>query len=144
MIGRPISRNGICQEAILIYRNALVDDLRKRLMTAFGETWINEVRSLFSKPTADGRTQWQKTVQDAIEPRERHHIISRLRDEFDCISVGQFQNIIERYFDQIFPQLTDSPSKKSTRSSILELVRNVTAVRNAISHPSERDIDSWD
>jgi len=113
-------------------------------MTAFGETWINEVRSLFSKPTADGRTQWQKTVQDAIEPRERHHIISRLRDEFDCISVGQFQNIIERYFDQIFPQLTDSPSKKSTRSSILELVRNVTAVRNAISHPSERDIDSWD
>jgi len=103
----------VCYEAIEIYRNALITEIRKCLRT------FDKVRELFT------REEIERELSHARIPRDTQKIKSQLTDEYDCLSVNHIYNIVDKYFDELFPQFSSSSTneKKSNKDDILRYVK---------------------
>src|SRR4051812_33778971 len=103
-----VGNNAICYEAIQrILRNSIVDYLRLRLPETFPDDHIGKLKKPFEK-------EWSSLVLNAEACRVTGGTATKIRDEYDLLSVGHFFNIFDAYFDKLFaaPILLQGKYKK--------------------------------
>ena len=131
------SRSTSCFEGInRFYRNAVVNQIRLRFKEVFPQTWLDELKSPFKQE------EWERIQTNAELPRSTGELNSELRDEFDILSVNHFYNIFDRYFDDIFMNISDNVEvKRRQKQEILTCTKTVKNLRDSVlGHPAEDDI----
>lgn len=127
------SPNTVCYEAIqVLYRNAVVSQIRQRLQAAYPNQWQEKLRKPFQK-------EWDAVVEAANETRLTGELSSQVRDDFDYLGVNHFGNLFEAYFDPIFPQSTEmgKEARSKERQAILRWAGTIKRLRDPLSHPVE-------
>jgi tetratricopeptide (TPR) repeat protein len=130
-----LSRYGICYEAIQrVYRNAVVGHARRVLPEAYPD-WQDRLKRAFSK-------EWDEAEANANERRLTGELGSELHDELDLLGVNHFHNLFEAFFDALFPDKTreSKRARQQERQAVLGWAREIRALRDPISHPSEEDL----
>ncbi len=124
--------SALCYEAIEIYRHTMVGQIRKCLND------FEKVRKLFRSD------ELNREITNANRLRESGKIKSLLKDEFDCLSVSHFYNIVNSFFEDIFPKFNHlkGTERLEQKKIVLSLVKEVKDYRDPVSHPSENDIDT--
>ena len=131
------NRKSVCFDAInVIYRNAMVQHIRSSLMQSYPTDWQSKLRSPFAK-------EWDSIKSNAELTRKSGEVLTPLADEFDLLSVNHFYNLIELYFDDLFPSsLKDTDrERRQTRQALMTWARTVKQMRDPITgHPGEEDV----
>ena len=131
------SRSTSCFEGInRVYRNAVVNQIRLRFKEVFPKTWLDELKSPFKQE------EWERIQTHAELPRSTGELNSGLKDEFDILSVNHFYNIFDKYFDDIFMNISDNAEvKRRQKQKILGWTKTVKTLRDPVlGHPAEDDI----
>jgi tetratricopeptide (TPR) repeat protein len=131
-----VGNNAICYEAIQrILRNSIVDYLRLRLPETFSDDHIEKLKKPFEK-------EWSSLVLNAEACRATGGTATKIRDEYDLLSVGHFFNIFDAYFDKLFATsiLLQGKYKKPGKAKFLGNLKAIKDVRDPLSHPVEEEI----
>ena len=136
-----VSTNTICFEGISrVYRNAVLEHVRKVLKSRYGEEWEEQIRSTFKK-------EWETIKSQAALRRNTGELSAHLRDDLDVLGVNHFYNLFDRYFEDLFPAthgLTDV-ERKQTKQNVLVWSRAIKNLRDPVlGHPSEKDVSQED
>ena len=136
-----VPRVVLCFKAInVIYRNAIVNHIRKVFLGEYPDDWELHLRDTF-------RNEWDTVKTNAETARKSGELRTALRDEFDLLSVNHFYNLFERYFGDLFPQNSDQTTegRKNQRQAILGWARHIKRMRDpVIGHPGEVDVSIED
>ena len=126
----------ICYEGIqVIYRNAMVNFIRTRLISAYPEDYSKKLKNPFQK-------EWTKIENDAQTVRLSSELSTKLKDEFDLLSVNHFFNLFDVYYD-IFggdDLTTDEKERQKQKQTLLYWLRLIKNLRDPLSHPSEENL----
>src|SRR5271170_701874 len=91
-----IGNNALCYEGIQrIFRNTLVSYLRIRMAEVFPSDHSEKLRKPFAK-------EWDELVRNANASRETGGTETRIRDEYDLLSVAHFFSLFDAYYDKLF------------------------------------------
>ena len=136
-----VSTNTICFEGISrVYRNAVLEHVRKVLKSRYGEEWEQQIRSTFKR-------EWETINSQAALRRNTGELSAPLRDDLDVLGVNHFYNLFDRYFDELFSVthgLTDV-ERKQTKQNVLVWSRAIKNLRDPVlGHPSEKDVPQED
>jgi hypothetical protein len=132
-----------------IYRNAIVEHIRKSLLNAFNNQSPKYLADLFSKKDQEtGRTYWESVKLAANERRSggTGELSTLIEDDFDLLGVEHFSTVFEKFFDCLCPnQLSkEKRDKNNARQTLLTWMKHVKNVRDPVSHPVSEDISHED
>ena len=138
-----VSVNTICFEGICrIYRNAFVSHLRqttpniRRNQEKHPTSWEESLPELF-------KHEWEKIRENAELRRRTGELGVDLIGEIDLLDVNHFYNVIEKFFDDLFPSTESMPetTRKQARVAVLGWVKEIRAMRDPVTgHPAFYDI----
>jgi pimeloyl-ACP methyl ester carboxylesterase len=134
-----LSRYGICYEAVQrVYRNAVLTHARQVLPATYSD-WEERLKHTFAK-------EWHSLEASASERRWTGELGTELHDAFDLLGVNHFYNLFEAYFDALVPIQVNEPARarQQERQALLGWLREIKALRDPISHPSESDLEYAD
>ncbi len=128
-----ISNLSICYEGVQrCYRNAVVRHLRARLTKAHGTDAPAKVRDHLKK-------EWDVIARNAAEPRSAGHVSAPVSDDFDLLSVSHFYSLFDCFHAHLL-EAPDEAAQDAQRKSVLSWMREIKAVRDPMSHPTEADL----
>lgn len=130
----PMSTDALVYEAIQrVYRAEMVRFVRERLTTTYGTAALDRLR----RPL---KHQWDSVVEAARRARASGAAETGPTDDFDLLDVNALIAVVEAEFDALFPPADLRPA----RADVLHYMRDVTALRNPISHPVEQPLSTDD
>jgi tetratricopeptide (TPR) repeat protein len=145
-----VDNTGILYNAVQrTYRNAVVELIRTRFTSCFGNDGIREVRSLFAQKDPETKqTYWEKIKQAAQERRSggTEELSTPIRDEYELLGVEHFFTVFEKHFPILCPDHAGKPKKEMSqaRQSLVTFMKHIKNVRDPVSHPVTDDIDYAD
>lgn len=131
-----VGNNSICYEAIQrVFRNAVVDYLRVRM----GEVFPNDHIEKLKRPFAG---EWPTLEANAAACRQSGGTETKIRDEYDLLSVGHFFNVFEAYYDKLFSaaSLAGKTYTKPAKAKLLGNLKSVKDLRDPLCHPVQEEI----
>ena len=131
-----IGNNAICYEAIQrVFRNAVVDYLRKRMADIFPSDHIERLKRPFAN-------EWPALVANAKACRESGGTETKIKDDYDLLSVGHFFSVFDSYYDKMFSAaaLASQAHPKPVKAKLLGNLKAVKDLRDPLSHPVEEEI----
>ncbi len=138
---RVVSTNTICFEGVSrVYRNAVLEHVRKTLKSRYGEEWELQIRSTFKR-------EWERIKTSADLRRDTGELSAPLRDDLDVLGVNHFYNLFDRYFGDLFPAVNGLAEieRQQTKQNILAWSRTIRNLRDPVlGHPAEQDVPKQD
>jgi tetratricopeptide (TPR) repeat protein len=131
-----IGNNALCYEGIQrIFRNTLVSYLRIRMAEVFPSDHSEKLRKPFAK-------EWDELVRNANASRETGGTETRIRDEYDLLSVAHFFSLFDAYYDKLFSSaaLAGKNYPKPSKSKLLGDLKAIKDSRDPLSHPVEEEV----
>ena len=136
-----VSTNTICFEGVCrVYRNAVLEHVRKTLKSRYAEEWELQIRSTFKR-------EWEGIKTSAHLRRDTGELSAPLRDDLDVLGVNHFYNLFDKYFELLFPavQGLTEVERKQTKQNILHWSRTIKNLRDPVlGHPAEQDVPQQD
>jgi len=141
-IAPSVSRDAILYEAVQrSYRPSVIAHIRTVLTAKFGEgEGVRLLRTCFEE------SDWNEVSAAATQARASGSVSTAPEDDYDLLDVAKFGQVIERYFDLLFPGPDgEMPRFRSARrQQVVSLARLVRNVRDPISHPVTEEISATD
>lgn len=128
----------VCYEGIQRkYRNCVIRHARQVLPSV--PDWEEVFKRTFSK-------EWDSIVENADERRVTGEIGTDLKDDLDYLGVNHFYNLFSAFFDTLFPMREGvaKRARQQERQAVLGWSREIRALRDPVSHPSEEDLTEDD
>jgi hypothetical protein len=125
-----------------VYRNALVEKIRVRMIARFGDEAGNEIGKLFAKKDDNGVTRWELLKKNAELARASPEVATEVNDDFEILGVADFFAIFEKFYDVILaPSLSrDAEIKKEHKAGLLRCMRQIKVMRDPNSHEVTQDV----
>ncbi len=117
----------------------MVEQIRNRLRTAFGDKWLDELKRPLSKEWPD--------LEESVRRVAASGAVGALPvDEFDYIGVSQFIPVVEAHYEVLFPSAAGASKAEvqQARSSVLRWLKTIKDVRDPMSHPPTADLEFSD
>jgi hypothetical protein len=136
-----MSTDALAYEALLrVFRNAIVDHVRKCLVGAYGDGAVPQVR----RPFTDD--EWGAALQSAESARSLGYVTREHLDDFDYLGVNHFYNIFELHFTILVPeeQLPPSELQGKFKQQFLSWLREIKGFRDPLAHPAADEMSPVD
>ena len=131
--------NSLCYQGIQrIYRNTVVQHIRKGMITAFGETALDKLREPFKSE------EWTRIKSDAQLARATGELDASIQDDFDVLSVNHFFNIFDKHWAALMNEAVDEPTARRQKQTVLGWMREIKNLRDPLCHPAEADFTRED
>lgn len=103
------------------------------------EVFPSDHSARLQKPFAK---EWDDLVRSASACRETGGTETRIRDEYDLLSVAHFFSLFDAYYDKLFSStaLAGRNYSKPTKSKLLGNLKSIKDFRDPLSHPVEEEI----
>ncbi len=131
-----VGNNAICYEAIQrTFRNTIVCFLRTRMSKAFPADHRQRLRRPLEK-------EWEELVRKANLSREIGGTETKIKDDYDLLSIGHFYSVFESHFDRLFSAEAghESTTPKPNRPKLLGNLKSIKDSRDPLSHPVEEEV----
>ena len=133
------ANNSRCYQGIQrVYRNAVVQHIRDRLIKAFETEAIKKLREPFKTD------EWVAIESAAQLSRESGELDAPIRDDFDLLGVNHFFNIFDKHWKVLMGEATDELAAKKLRQAVLGWMKEIKTLRDPLSHPAEADFTRED
>ena len=136
-----LSNLTVCYEGIQrCYRNAVVNHIREKFQTAFGEVQAGKnLVEPFQK-------EWESIRSSALERRRTGELSSEILDEFDLLGVNHFFNLFDARFEVLasYSDGADLKQRQREKTALLQWLKAVKNLRDPLSHPSADDMSFED
>jgi tetratricopeptide (TPR) repeat protein len=116
-------------------RNRLVDYFRIRLSEIYPQDHLERVRKPFEK-------EWNDLVSNANLSRQQGGTATKIRDDYDFLSVGHFYSLFDVYYDKLFSSavLAAGNYRKPVKAKLLGNLKAIKDSRDPLSHPVSEEI----
>ena len=86
--------------------------------------------------------EWDELVRSANASRETGGTETRIRDEYDLLSVAHFFSLFDAYYDKLFSSaaLAGKNYPKPSKSKLLGDLKAIKDSRDPLSHPVEEEV----
>src|SRR4051812_30282806 len=121
-----IGNNAICYEAIQrILRNRVVEYLRLRMPEVFLDDHLEKLKKPFGR-------EWGVIDFHAHASRATGGTETRIRDDYDLLSVSHFFNLFDAYFDKLFSisVVLGGKHKKPVKAKLLGNLKSIKDIRD--------------
>ena len=133
------ANNSRCYQGIQrVYRNAVVQHIRDRMIKAFETEAIKKLREPFKTD------EWVAIESAAQLSRESGELDAPIRDDFDLLGVNHFFNIFDKHWKVLMGEATNELAEKKLRQAVLGWMKEIKTLRDPLSHPAEADFTRED
>lgn len=127
-------RDTIVYSALRVLRNAVLSYVRPRLNEEFGAEASNEIRNLFQK-------EWAEIERSAITAQQTGAVNRVPIDALDHLSVNHLATLFEKWWKVLIPNPSiESQLAGKQRANVIQWLRELTGVRNPVSHSPEEAV----
>lgn len=119
-----------------IFRNSVIDHIRRKFQSAFGVDCEQKIALLFAKKIEGSDiTQWQRMKQNAERARASPEVSTFVADHFELLGVSDLFNVFEKYYEVLYEVPASSPPPVADgKKGLLRCLQQIKAFRDPNAH----------